>query len=109
MLEFAGRRTGRRYRIPVGWHTLDSSAFVLTPASWRHSFADGAPVTVHQAGTRRALRGTLDPDVSAGAKALARLLAEGEKPASLGLRVPGSATQADFQHLGRWVIRLEPR
>jgi hypothetical protein len=109
LLEFEGRRTGRRYRVPVGWHTLGSSAVVLTPAPWRHNFAGGAPVTVHRAGSVRALRGTLEPDTSAGAKALARLLAEGERPGNLGLHIRGNAAQADLQHLGRWVIHLEPR
>ncbi len=34
LIEFNGRRSGRQYRIPVGWHSAAGTAFVVTPASW---------------------------------------------------------------------------
>src|SRR4051812_50117701 len=42
VLEFTGRRTGRRYRVVTGWHVLDGDGVVFTPAVWRGKFASGA-------------------------------------------------------------------
>jgi len=30
LLEFSGRRSGRRYRVPVGWHEFNGEPVVLT-------------------------------------------------------------------------------
>jgi hypothetical protein len=61
LLEFSGRRSGRRYRVPVGWHQADGVPVVFTPAPWRANFQGGAPTTVHHRGrsqhmTRRSSR-----------------------------------------------------
>ncbi len=32
LLEFTGRRSGRRFLVPVGWHEIDSGHFAFTPA-----------------------------------------------------------------------------
>ncbi|MER6798469.1 hypothetical protein ABT262_41770, partial [Amycolatopsis mediterranei] len=46
LLAFAGRRTGRRYRVPVTAHGDAQGRCALTPAGWRLNFRGGADVDV---------------------------------------------------------------
>ena len=41
-----GRKTGRRYGIPVVAHGLCGGLYALTGARWRTNFGDGADVEV---------------------------------------------------------------
>ncbi len=69
VLGFAGRRSGRTYRIVVGLHDVDGVRVVFTPARWRLNFRGGAPVTVRHRGRTLTGSGTLieDPDAVAAA------------------------------------------
>ena len=64
LLTFTGRRTGRRFTIPVGYHELADGMWVLTGSQWRFNLRGGAPVVVRLRGADRPGRGTLvdDPD-----------------------------------------------
>ena len=42
VLRFFGRKTGRRYDIPVVAHRLDGELYALTDAAWRTNFRGGA-------------------------------------------------------------------
>ena len=110
LLEFHGRRTGRLYRVPVGWHVVQDAGVVITPAPWRANFAGGLEVTVHHRG--RALRcvGTLDTEPGAVAGALNELLASGTNPRFLGLVVPAGRTlvDEDAAAVHRALIRFAP-
>lgn len=54
LLTVTGRRTGRRYAIPVGYHELHGEAVVLTASTWRKNLRGGADVEVtHEGRTRR--------------------------------------------------------
>ena len=46
VLAFTGRKTGRRYDIPVVAHRLGGELYSLTDAHWRHNFRGGAGVEV---------------------------------------------------------------
>jgi hypothetical protein len=46
LLEVTGRRTGRRYLIPVGRHEDHGVYTVSVSGGWRHNLIDGAPVAV---------------------------------------------------------------
>lgn len=59
LLEFRGRRTGRRIRVPVNLHIVDGVPMAFTDAPWRHNFASGAQATVILRGKRYDTRGTL--------------------------------------------------
>lgn len=61
LLEFSGRRSGRRIKVPVNFHLVDGVPMAFTDARWRHNFAGGAPVTVIHRGRRYNTRGTLVP------------------------------------------------
>ena len=61
LLEFNGRRSGRKIKVPVNFHLVDGVPMAFSPAPWRHNFAGGAPVTVTHRGQVRRTRGTLVP------------------------------------------------
>ena len=69
LLHFIGRRTGRRYTVPTGYHDLDGVLSVLTNSGWRVNFRGGADIQVTLQGRRRPARATLveDPDTVAAA------------------------------------------
>jgi hypothetical protein len=87
LLEFSGRRTGRRYRMPVGWHEGEGVARVFSPAVWRANFALPAPAVVRYGGRKKAVRGTLVRDPEAVASALNAVLSSGVAPRMLGLEM----------------------
>ena len=88
LLEFSGRRTGRRYLVPVGWHEANARPVVFTPAPWRANFREPADVTVHHGGRAR----STTADV---AEALRSVVAE-TSPRAVGLDVPaGHVLSAD--------------
>ena len=55
ILSFVGRRSGKRYRFPIGYMRQGSTLFSYSPFSWWRSLSNGAPVTVTVRG--RALTG----------------------------------------------------
>jgi hypothetical protein len=108
LIDFQGRRSGRRYRVPVGWHEVDGAAIVFSPASWRVNFAGGAPATVHRRGHKGRMTGTLVTDPSEVATALQSVLAGGTSPRALGLDIPTghTVTARDVMSVGRAMIRF---
>lgn len=55
VLSFIGRRSGKRYRFPIGYMRQGSTLVSYSPFSWWRSLSSGAPVTVTVRG--RALQG----------------------------------------------------
>lgn len=88
LLEFRGRRSGRRYRVPVGWHAVGDEPVVFTPARWRVNFRDGCETRVTHRGRGSSAIGTLVTDPDAVAAALREVLAAGVPPRMLGFRMP---------------------
>ena len=90
LLHFTGRRTGRRYTVPVGHHHLDGVLSLLTNSGWRHNFRGGTDIEVTLGGRRRPARATLieEPDTVARAY-LGVINRLGWQPAQrrLGIRV----------------------
>lgn len=111
LLEFNGRRSGRRYRVPVGWHEIDGLTVVFTPAGWRQNFADRAEVTVRYRGRTRQMTGTLVMDPTQVADTLQSMFAGGASPRSVGLDVPeGHAmTTSDVAAVDRAMITFGPQ
>lgn len=110
LIEFDGRRTGRPYRVPVGWHQEGGRETVFTPAPWRINFAGGAPVKVHHLGRSRAMLGTLDDDPSSVARSLQALFDAGCSPRNVGLRIAEGhqITADDVASVARAAVRFEP-
>jgi hypothetical protein len=46
VIDVVGRRTGRRYRIPVGYTAIDGDLLVGTAGRWRQNLEPGRPVEV---------------------------------------------------------------
>lgn len=108
LLEFNGRRTGRRYRVPVGWHEIDSGPIVCTPASWRVNFRDGIPVTVRYRGRRHQLTGTLEDDPERVAAILQTIADRRGSLRPVGVDVPPGhrITATDVHAVDRALIRF---
>lgn len=62
LLRFQGRRTGRRYEIPVGYRRIDGRLALLTNSGWRHNFRDGRDVEIMLDGSVLSARATLLDD-----------------------------------------------
>lgn len=62
LLHFRGRRTGRTYTVPVGYHWIDGQLSVLTNSGWRHNFAGGRDIEVTYRGQRLPARAQLIDD-----------------------------------------------
>ncbi|MCR6486649.1 hypothetical protein M8542_27860 [Amycolatopsis sp. OK19-0408] len=91
LLAFTGRRSGRRYRVPVTAHRDAAGLYVLTPAGWRHNFAGGADADVKFAGRTTPMRGVLlDDEAVVVALYLDRITELGLRGAArqIGLRFP---------------------
>lgn len=83
LLAFAGRRTGRAYRVPVTAHRDAAGLFALTPAGWQVNFRGGADVSVTHLGRTTPMRGLLVEDEAAVARTYLTRITE------LGLRRAG--------------------
>lgn len=108
VLEFTGRRSGRRLSVPVGVHEVDDGLVVFTEAAWRHNFTGGREVAVRRGAARRRGRGVLVEDPEAVADAL------GSAIQRVGIRnlamraAPGhQITRDDLVRAGRTMVRLE--
>jgi hypothetical protein len=64
VLGFTGRKTGRRYSIPVTAHRLDNDLYALTSAPWKRNFRGGATAEVLLDGKSTTMRGELIEDPS---------------------------------------------
>jgi hypothetical protein len=110
LLEFDGRRTGRRLRVPAGLHDIDGAGLVFTTRPWRRNFAGGAPVTVTHRGTSRPASARLlaaTPDEVG--RALRTALDRGATPFQLGLKVRRGydPSAADLAALPLSLIRID--
>ena len=65
VVSFNGRKTGRRYSIPLSAHHIDNNLYALTGAPWKHNFRDGATAEVLHDGKTTTMRGELIQDRAA--------------------------------------------
>jgi hypothetical protein len=65
VLNVTGRKSGRRYSIPVSAHVIDGQLYALTSAPWKNNFRDGATAEVLHDGTTTTMRGELVTDPAA--------------------------------------------
>jgi hypothetical protein len=64
VLSFTGRKTGRRYAVPVTAHRIDNDLTALTGAPWMRNFRDGATTEVLHDGKTTTMHGELIQDRS---------------------------------------------
>jgi hypothetical protein len=110
LLEFDGRRTGRRLRVPVGRYAIDEGWVVFTPAPWRVNFATAAPAVVRHRGRRHVMSGTLVTDPAATARAIDDVLASGASTRFLAVDVAQGhrITAQEVTELGTAMVILQP-
>lgn len=110
LVQFTGRRTGKKRPVVVGWHSLDGVAVVFTPASWRANFTDSAPSLAHHQYERLQLVGTLVTDPTQAADARNTVIRGGVSAKLLALHVPEgyTVTAADVCAVHRSMIRFQP-
>ena len=64
VVSFNGRKSGRRYSIPLSAHVIDNDLYALSGASWKQNFRGGAAARVAYDGKTTAMRGELIRDRS---------------------------------------------
>jgi F420H(2)-dependent quinone reductase len=75
MLHVIGRRTGRRYDIPVGFVDLGDRLVVVTQHRWRGNLRGGGDVEVTRFGRRFRMHAELDEDPDPVADLVAEIVA----------------------------------
>ena len=115
-MSFTGRRTGRLYTVPVGYHELDGHGVVMTASPWRANLRGGADVEVVHNGRRISMRAELIEDPHAVAQVYSALLRvtarEGEadhRARSDRRRNPTDAEIEEAVGGRRSVVELRPR
>ncbi|MGW5242215.1 nitroreductase/quinone reductase family protein [Monashia sp. NPDC004114] len=74
LLHIVGRKTGRRYDIPVGYVDVDGRLLVVTQHAWRANVRGGAEVEVTSRGQRQRMHCTLDEDPRSVAMSIHRVM-----------------------------------
>jgi hypothetical protein len=101
LLHITGRRTGRRYAIPVGRRNVDGQLAAFTHAPWRLNLRGGADIDVTHDGRREAMRAELVEDPASVAAVFDDQLRElgWRKASRLGLKVhvDRAPTRAELQ------------
>lgn len=118
LLCFDGRRTGRRYEVPVAYHELDGEPLVLTGSAWRVNLRGGADVEYLHEAHRVPMRAELVEEADEVARVYEALLRrdglEQAKPTRIGLEVEGDRMPTCAEIAAgvggtRAVVRLRPR
>ena len=74
ILTFSGRRTGKRYAVPVSVIDVDGSSIVLTASPWKVNLRGGADVEVRAGRSIRRMRASLVEDPQRVADVYEKLL-----------------------------------
>jgi hypothetical protein len=118
VLHLTGRKTGRRYDIPVGYVDMEGKLAVVTVARWRANLRGGADVEVTLRGCLRPMHARLDEDpasVAVSYQAMIDRLGWKKAQRQLGISRPGGRAPAVLelddaaQEYGWSVITLTPR
>ena len=115
LLTYTGRKTGRRYTIPVGIHELDGDAVVLTASGWKANLRGGAEVEIRTGGRSRACHAEVVEEPDEVARIYGGLLGRVglSKATRVGLKVDGDRMPTRGELVSaigdrRAVVRLEP-
>ncbi|MEO8540600.1 MAG: hypothetical protein ABI577_12750 [bacterium] len=110
VVSFSGRRSGRPISVVVGWHSLEGTRVVFTPAPWRVNFSGSALASVRHLNQPRLLTGRLITDPTQVADALNRVIDAGTSPKALALRIPKGhlVTPTDVVAVNRAMVQFRP-
>jgi len=62
VLNFTGRKSGRKFSIPVSAHVIDGQLYALAGSTWKVNFRGGGQAQVVHGGKTSAMRGELIED-----------------------------------------------
>jgi hypothetical protein len=74
IVHVTGRKSGRRYHIPVGYVDLDGSFVVVTQHTWRVNLRGGADIEVTHGGRCRSMHADLDEEPGSVAATLRAMI-----------------------------------
>ncbi|WP_337063279.1 hypothetical protein [Kineococcus sp. G2] len=95
VLKVTGRRSGRRFEVPVGVHEVAGQCLVFTDAPWRLNFRGGAAAELLRAGQLSAVQMRL-VEAPAEVGALFRAaFAAGITPAQIAMAIPAGHDPSD--------------
>jgi len=118
VLHLSGRKTGRRYDIPVGYVDMGGKLTVVTVAKWRVNLRGGADVSVMLRGCLRPMHALLEENpasVAVSYQAMIDRIGWKKAQRQLGISLPGGRVPTvlelnDAAHEYGWsVITLTPR
>lgn len=115
VLEVVGRRSGRRFEVPVAYTRLGEVLLIGTPFAWGRNLRTGVPVTIRLRGRRRVADVevlTGEDDVVAAYAVMARDNHQFAGFNRIGLDEHGEPVAEDLHHAwaaGARAIRLTPR
>lgn len=118
VLHLSGRKTGRRYDIPVGYVDMGGKLTVVTVARWRVNLRGGADVSVMLRGCLRPMHALLEENpasVAVSYQAMIDRIGWKKAQRQLGISLPGGRAPTvlelnDAAHEYGWsVITLTPR
>jgi len=118
LLHVTGRKTGRRYDIPVNYTDIDGRLTLVTIAGWRVNLRGGADVEVTRRGCRRRMHALLEEDpasVAVSYQTVIDRLGWDKARRHLGISTPGGRPPTVLelkdaaQGYGWAVITLTPR
>lgn len=117
VVNVTGRKSGRKYSIPLSAHQIDGALYALTSAPWKNNFRDGADAQVLHNGKLTPMRGELitDPAVVADlSKRCADFYGAKRAQTMMGLKFRDNAVPAeeDFKEAAAreriMAVRLTP-
>jgi hypothetical protein len=118
VLHLTGRKTGRRYDIPVGFVDMEGRLTVVTLARWRVNLRGGADVEVTLRGCLRLMHALLEEDpasVAVSYQAMINRMGWEKAQRQLGISLPGGRAPTLLElkdaadEYGWSVITLTPR
>ena len=107
VLHFDGRRSGKRYAVPVMTYEHNGPV-VFTDARWADNFVGGAPIVVRSGGRTRSGFAGVVSDPSEAADGLRAVLAGLRSPRGIGLVIDKDHVPTDAElNAVRMMIRIE--
>ena len=95
VLKVTGRRTGRRFEVPVGVHDVAGQRLVFTDAPWRVNFCGGAVAELLSAGQLSTVQVHLVEDPAEVGALFRATFAAGITPAQIAMTIPAGHEPSD--------------
>jgi hypothetical protein len=117
VVDFTGRKSGRRYSLVLTAHLIDGVLYALSGATWKANFRGGTPARVLHDGKTVAMRGELITDTAMVGGLYARCaesygVKKAERVMGIGFRDHRMPTHDEFaeavEELGLRAIRFTP-